>query len=74
MDELKLRLSTKFMKGMIAKFISKAIFKKVGVNPDIQLNEIEVEMKDGKMRIHISMDGEIDEKSLVKALQLVDLD
>ncbi len=74
MDELKLRLSTKFMKGMIAKFISKAIFKKVGVNPGIQLNEIEVEMKDGKMRIHISMDGEIDEKSLVKALQLVDLD
>ena len=74
MDELKLKLSTNFMKGMIAKVISKAIFKKVGVKPDIQLNEIEVEMKDGKLRVHISMDGEMDEKSFLKALNLVDLD
>lgn len=74
MDELKLKLSTKFMRGIVAKVISKMIFKKFNVKPSIEVNEIEVEMKDGNVRFHISVDGNLDEKSFMKAIQLVDPD
>ena len=35
MDELKMSLSTKFMKGIVTKIISKAILKKTGYNINI---------------------------------------
>ena len=74
MDEMKIKLSTKFMRGILAKVLSKVIFKKFGFKPEIQINEIEAEMINGKIRIHINMDGEMDEKSFLKITQMVDLD
>ena len=42
MDVLKLKLSTKFMRSTIANLIAKTLYKKLGYNIDILLNEIEV--------------------------------
>ena len=72
MDEMKIKLSTKFMRGIVAKLISKAIYKNIGIKPTIQISEIEAEMKDGKIRFHINADGEIDQKVLPKIEQIVD--
>lgn len=72
MDEMKLKLKTKFMRGIVAKIISRAIFKSLGVKPNIQINEIEAEMKDGKIRFHINADGEISDKVLLKVNQVMD--
>ena len=74
MDELKLKLSTKFMRGFIAKFIAKAIYKKVGYEIDIQLNEIEVETIDGKIRLHVNVDAELDNNEFVKIVKGIGLD
>lgn len=74
MDEMKLKLSTKFMRSIAAKLISKAIFNKFGFKPTIQINEIEAEMKDGKIRFRINVDGEIDERAFLKINKMVDLD
>lgn len=74
MDEMKLKLSTKFMRGIIAKIISKSIYNKFGFKPKIQINEIEAEMKDGKICFHINADGEVDDKILLKISRLVDLE
>lgn len=74
MDEMKLKLSTKFMRGIVAKIISKSIYKSMGFKPEIQLNEIDIEMKDGKLYFHLNVDGSIDEKSFLKIAQVADLD
>lgn len=74
MDELKLKLSTKFMRGFIAKLVAKAIYKKVGYEIDIQLNEIEVETVDGKIHLHVSADAEINNDEFVKIVKGVGLD
>ena len=74
MDEMKLKLSTKFMRGMLAKIIAKVIFKKFGFKPELQINEIEAELKDGKIRFHINVDGEIDERAFLTINKMVDLD
>lgn len=72
MDEMKIKLSTKFMRGIIAKALTKVIFNKFGVRPEITINGLDAEMKDSKMRFHIDMNGEIDEDVLLKINRLID--
>lgn len=72
MDEMKIKLSTKLMRGMVAKLISRAIYKNIGVKPDIQITELEAEMKDGKIYFHINADGEISNDVLLKINRIVD--
>ena len=74
MDEMKIKLSTKLMRGIVAKLISKAIYKNIGVKPDIHISEIGVEMKDGKLHFHINADGEIDDRVLLKINRMVDFE
>lgn len=74
MDVLKLKLSTKFMKGMVANLISKALNKKLGYNVDILLNEIEVKNENGKILVHIDADAEVDNGEFVKILKSIGMD
>lgn len=73
MDELKLSLSTKFMRGIVTKIISKAIYKKTGYNIDIELNEIKLETIDGKVRVHANVDAEIKNEDLMSIIKSNDL-
>ena len=74
MDALKLNLSTKFMRGIVTKLISKLIFKKYGYKVDIQLNEIGIEVINGKAYIHADVDAEIDNGELMKIVKSIGLD
>lgn len=65
MDELKLVLSTKFMKGLITKIIKKAILKKTGYEIDIQINKIAVETIDGKVTLHMDADASVNSEDFV---------
>lgn len=56
MDMFMLKISTKFMKGIVAKIISRNIYKKLGYRIDIQLNDVQVDMIDGDVKIHINAD------------------
>ena len=69
MDTLKLKLSTKFMKGIVANLISKALVKKLGYEIDILLNEIEVKSEDGKIKLHIDADAEMENGEFVRMLK-----
>ena len=74
MDELKLRLSTRFMRSIVTKIIKKAIFKKFGYQIDILLNELEVETIDGKVHIHANVDAELDNAEFLKIIKNAGLD
>ena len=74
MDVLKLNLSTKFMKGIVTKLISKAIYKKLGYKIDILLNEIQIENKDGKVYLHVDADAEIESTEFVKIVKSIGLE
>lgn len=65
MDELKLILSTKFMRSIVTKIIAKAIFKKTGYDVNVQLNELKVETIDGKVRIHMDVDADVNKEDFV---------
>lgn len=58
MDEMKVKLSTKMMRGLAAKLIEKAIAKKFGYKIDIQIDEIEIRHEDGRVHLHLNVDAE----------------
>ena len=74
MDIMKLRLSTKFMRGIVAKIATKVISKKLGFKPEIQLNEIDIEKIGDKILIHLNVDAQITDKDLLKITRLANLE
>lgn len=71
MDELKLNLSSKLMRGIVTKLISKAVYKKTGYKIGIELNNINVEVINGRARIHINADAEINNDELMKIVRTI---
>ena len=69
MDELKMNLSSKFMRGIVTKIISKAVYKKTGYKVEIDLNNINVEVVNGKAYIHVDADAAIDNNELMKIVK-----
>ena len=72
MDEMKLKLRTNFMRGIVAKLLTKAISKKLGFKPKIQLNEIDVEKDGDKIHLHIDLDADVSEIDLLKITRLIE--
>lgn len=73
MDELKLVISTKFMRNLITKLLAKSIRKKTGYQIDIQINAIEAETYDGKVRLHMDANAEMNGEDLMNALKTAGL-
>ena len=72
MDELKLKLSTKFMRNLVAKLITKIIQKKLGYKVKIQLNELEVNVIDGDAVVLANVEAKMDNKEFMKLLLNID--
>lgn len=71
MDEMK--ISSKFMRNLVAKLVKRAVKKKVGYEVDIQLNELTVTVTDGTAHVHLSVDAELNKDELTKILGMVGL-
>lgn len=73
MDEMKLKLSTLFMRGLVAKFIEKTIYKKFGCKVNVELNDLIVGYTDGKAHLTVDMDADIEKEELGKILKSIGL-
>jgi hypothetical protein len=73
MDELKIVLNSRFMRGLVTKMLAKTIQKKTGYRVDIQLNELKADVYDGKIRLHADLDAELNSEDLVTMLKSKDL-
>ena len=69
MDEMKLNLSTKIMRGLVASLVSRAIRKKLGYDVEIQLNELAATVVNGQAQLHVSVDAKLDNNELKKILE-----
>lgn len=72
MDEMKIKLSSGLMKGLVSKILSKIIFKQTGYHIDIQLNEIVIKMDGDKANIHADLDGTMDKEEVVLLAKSLD--
>ena len=71
MDEMKLKLSTKFMRSILAKFCSRYIRKKHGCKTDILINEVDLDMVDGKTHLHVDVDVDLSSDDFKKFMKSI---
>ena len=71
MDEMKLNLSTKFMRNLVASLISKTIQKKLGYKVDIQLTELSATVANGQAHLHLNVDADLNNDEFKKILESI---
>ena len=74
MDEMKVKLSTRFMRNIVSKIIAKAIYKKYGYKVNVQLHELDVSFVDGETSINTNVEVKLDSKEFMKIVKSVGLD
>ena len=59
MDEMKVKLSTKFMKNIVSKLIARTIYKKTGYKVDIQLDDLDIWSINGDTTIKVNVEARL---------------
>lgn len=68
MDEIKLKLTTKFMRGIVSKLIEKSIYKKYGCIVNVQLNDLDISIVDGETAINTNVEAKISSEEFKKIM------
>lgn len=74
MDEMNIKLTTKFMRTIVSKLISKAIYKKTGCKVNVQFNELDVKFIDGETTVNANVVAKLSGSEFVKLMKNIDLD
>lgn len=74
MDEMKVKLSTKFMRNMVSKLIARAIYKKYGYRVDIQLNDLDISVIDGETKISTNVELKVNSKEFMNIMKAINED
>lgn len=74
MDELKVKITTKFMKSMAAKWIAKTIRKKYGYSMSIRLNDIDISSFNGNTDVKLNVEIKLDSDEFKKIMEQIGLD
>jgi phage gp45-like len=74
MDEMKLRLTTKFMRKIVAKLLTKLIYNKTGYKINIQLNDLDISVIDCETKIAANVELNADSKEFMKFIKDVGLE
>lgn len=74
MDEMKLKLSTKFMRNIVAKLLTRMIYKKTGYKVDIYLNELDINVIDGETHISTNVEAKLSSSEFVKIMKNIGLE
>lgn len=74
MDEMKIKISTKIMRNLIAKLISKIVYKKLGYKIDIQLNDLDINLNNGNVTVKLNAEANLKYDELIKIINSVNLD
>ena len=74
MDEMKIKLSTKFMRNIVSKLISKFIYKKLGYKVNIQLNDLDINIVNGETNINTNVEIKLDSNEFKKIITSFDKD
>lgn len=74
MDEMKLKLSTRFMRNLVSKLIAKMIYRKTGYRVDIYLNELDINVIDGETHISTNVEAKLSSNEFMKIMKTIGLE
>lgn len=67
MDEMK--ITSTFTRGIVSRLITKTLCKKLGYDIGIQVNDLQATVIDGRTRVHLDADIDIEKEELMKILK-----
>lgn len=73
MDEMKLKLSTNFMKKIVSKLLSRMIYSKTGYRVNIQINDLEFLSVNGDTTVKMNMEANVNSEEFNKIMKSIDL-
>lgn len=72
MDEMRVKISTKFMRNVVSKLLAKIICKKYGYKVNIQLNEFDAWMIDGDTIIKLNVEAKLKSAEFNKIMKSIE--
>ena len=73
-DEMRVNLKTNFMRNIVAKLISRAIYKKYGYKVNIQLNDVDLWSIDGDTTIKLNIEARLNSEEFNKIMKSIEMD
>lgn len=74
MDEMRIKLSTTFMRGIASKLISRSIYKKYGYKVNIQINDLDIWNIDGETSLKLNVEAKLKSDEFNKIMKNIKLD
>lgn len=71
-DEMKLKIGSNFLKGMISKIITKTLVKKLGYKIDIKVEGLDAELDGSDVKLNITVGANMKYSELTKILNVID--
>lgn len=72
-DELKVRLSSSFMKGIVSKLIAKSVYKKYGYKVTVRLDDLDIWSIDGDTSIKVNAELKMNSKEFKQLMKDLDV-
>ena len=73
MDEMKVKLSTKLMRGIVSKLLSGLIYKQFGYRVGVRLDELDVNFTDGETTVLTKVELKLESAEFVKIMDSFNL-
>ena len=70
-DEMKLKIGSNFLKGMISKIITKTLVKKLGYKVDVKIEDLDAEIDGSDVKLNISVGANMKYSELTKILNVI---
>lgn len=74
MNEMFIKLRTKFMKKIVSKLLTKGVQNKLGYKVNIQIDDLEAELNNGEITLNVKLEAKMNEHEFIKILKAEDLD
>lgn len=74
MDEMKLKLTTGFMRNIVSKLLARYIYKKTGYKVDIKLNDLDIKYVDGETELKTNVEIKLNSKEFTKIIKSIGIE
>lgn len=74
MDEMRIKLSTSFIKNIVSKLISKVIYKKYGYKVNIRIDDLDIWAIDGETSVKLNVEAKLGSDEFKKIMKSIDKD
>ena len=72
-DELRMRLGSSFMKGIVSKLIARSIYKKYGYKVTVRLDDLDIWSIDGDTSIKVNAELKMNSKEFKQLMKDLDV-